>query len=103
MNIKAIQIDDRDNVATLTNNSKKGDIVQVLNPSGVVFLELQLIEPIPYGHKISIKNLKVGDEIIKYGETIGIVNKNILKGSWIHTHNVGSARMPTSGKEEGIL
>ena len=40
------------------------------------------------GHKFSLKNLKPGDSIIKYGNPIGHATAEIPAGSWIHTHNL---------------
>jgi len=36
--IKAIQIDDKDNVATLTGQAVQGDDIDVLNPGGSAIL-----------------------------------------------------------------
>ncbi|NVM04992.1 MAG: hypothetical protein HWN67_21905, partial [Candidatus Helarchaeota archaeon] len=41
-------------------------------------------------HKIAIKDLKVGEEVFKYGEVIGIAKKEIKKGDHVHRRNVKS-------------
>ena len=38
--------------------------------------------------KIALKDLKVGDTILKYGHDIGKVVKSIKKGDHVHVHNV---------------
>ena len=43
---------------------------------------------VPLGHKIALKDLKVGDTIFKYGHDIGKVVKEIKKGEHVHVHNV---------------
>lgn len=50
--------------------------------------ELVLREKIPQGHKIALTDIAEGEEIIKYGASIGIAKCDIKKGSWIHTHNM---------------
>jgi altronate dehydratase small subunit len=103
MSKKAIQIDEKDNVATTTSEVDTGEELEVINPEGKVILKQSGSEVIPFGHKLAIKSIKKGENIVKYGEVIGVSTQSIRAGAWVNTHNVGSARMPTSGKEEGIL
>jgi altronate dehydratase small subunit len=100
---KAIQIDEKDNVATTTSEVDVGVALEVISPDGRIILKPKVVEPIPFGHKLAIKPIKKGEDIIKYGEVIGVTTQPIKVGAWVNTHNVGSARMPTSGKEAGIL
>ncbi len=100
---KAIQIDAKDNVATTTGEVDAGEALEVISPDGGVILRPRVSEPIPFGHKLAIKPIKKGENIVKYGEVIGVATQPIEAGAWVNTHNVGSARMPTSGKEAGIL
>ncbi len=51
---------------------------------------IKLNEDIEIGHKITLKDLKKGDLILKYGEIIGIAIIDIKAGDWIHTHNIKS-------------
>ena len=48
---------------------------------------------VPLGHKIALKDLKVGDTIFKYGHDIGKVVKEIKKGEHVHVHNVKNKKM----------
>ncbi|MFQ6054343.1 MAG: UxaA family hydrolase [Candidatus Bathyarchaeia archaeon] len=98
---KAIQIDGMDNVATVTSDVSEGEAVEVLSPEGTVILRVQVVESVPFGHKIALADLDVGGEVVKYGEVIGVASKPITVGSWVHTHNVESARVPTSAFKEG--
>jgi altronate dehydratase small subunit len=100
---KAIQIDEKDNVATTTSEVDVGEALEVISPDGRVILKPKVVEPIPFGHKLAIKSIEKGEGIIKYGEVIGVTTQSIKVGALVNTHNVGSARMPTSGKEAGIL
>ena len=99
MSKKAIQIDARDNVATTTSIVEAGEELEVLSPNGDIILTAKPVERIIFGHKIALKDLKVGDEIIKYGEVIGVASKPIKTGEWVHTQNVDSARMHTPGEQ----
>jgi len=93
---KAIQIDGRDNVATVTSEVMKGEAVEVLSPEGEVLVKPKVADDVPFGHKIALRDLGKGDEIFKYGEVIGVTSEAIGLGAWVHTHNVESARVPTS-------
>jgi len=96
---KAVQLDDKDNVATVTDDVSKGEQVEVLSPMGEVILDVKPVEDIKFGHKLALSNLGVGEEIVKYGEVIGVASKPISVGEWVHTHNAESGRLPTSRLE----
>ena len=100
---KAIQIDSKDNVATTTSEVYAGEAVDVISSEGVVMLSPAVTEDIPFGHKLAIQGIPAGGSIVKYGEVIGVAKQPIRTGAWVNTHNVGSARMPTRGKETGVL
>ena len=100
---KAIQIDAKDNVATTTGEACAGEAVDLISPEGAVILRPVVTEDIPFGHKLAIRSIPAGESIVKYSEVIGVATQPIRVGAWVNTHNVGSARMPTRGKETGIL
>ncbi|HUS77860.1 MAG TPA: UxaA family hydrolase [Patescibacteria group bacterium] len=97
---KAIQIDGSDNVATVTSDVVGGASVEVLSPEGVTLMEPVVLDAVPFGHKLALRAFSKGDEIVKYGEVIGVASGEIRPGEWVHTHNVESARVPTSAYEE---
>jgi (2R)-sulfolactate sulfo-lyase subunit alpha len=47
---------------------------------------------VPLGHKLALKDVEEGGEIIKYGTRIGVASRPIQIGDYVHTHNVRSAR-----------
>lgn len=88
----AIKVNDRDNVATIfADNIYKRTSVEVRDKKGKAEV-LNVIDDIPYGHKIALTDIAVGDTIIKYGESIGRASKPIKKGEYIHIHNLESMR-----------
>ena len=46
------------------------------------------IDDIPFGHKICLKPVNIGDPIIKYDQIIGFASKNISPGEHVHSHNL---------------
>ena len=53
---------------------------------------MQARQATPIGHKIALKDLKIGDTVIKYGEDIGKVVAPIAKGEHVHIHNLKTKR-----------
>lgn len=49
-------------------------------------------QDVAIGHKVALKDLAVGDTVIKYGEDIGKVVAAIRKGDHVHTHNLKTKR-----------
>ena len=97
---KAIQTDDEDNVATVASEISKGEQVEVLSPAGSVLMSPDTLGDVPFGHKIALKRIAQGEEVVKYGEIIGVAMTDIEIGEWLHTHNVESVRVPTSKLQE---
>jgi (2R)-sulfolactate sulfo-lyase subunit alpha len=55
-------------------------------------ISLSALQDIPIGHKIALKDMAVGDTVIKYGVDIGKVVKPIRKGEHAHVHNIKTKR-----------
>lgn len=72
-----IIINQKDNVAVALRDFKKGEEI-----AGVV-----LLEDLPRAHKVAIKDIKVNEDIIKYGYPIGHATKDIAKGEHVHVNN----------------
>ena len=47
---------------------------------------------IPIGHKVSLRDYKTGDTVIKYGVDIGKVVAPISKGAHAHVHTIKTKR-----------
>ena len=75
-----IVINPIDNVAVCLREHKKGEVVE-----GVT-----LLEAIPRAHKVALKDIKKGQDIIKYGSPIGHATKDIKVGEHVHTQNVAT-------------
>ena len=55
-------------------------------------LTLQCAQDIPLGHKVALKDMAVGDTVIKYGVDIGKVVAPIGRGQHAHVHNIKTKR-----------
>lgn len=73
-----IIIHEIDNVAVVLRPFTKGEVV-----AGVT-----LLDDIPQAHKVALKDIKAGEDVIKYGCPIGHATLDIIPGQHVHTHNV---------------
>ena len=80
---KFLQIHPDDNVVVCLEELKKGDSVTLGNGTVVAALE-----DIPAGHKMAVKNIEDGKDIVKYGYAIGHATEEIKTGRWVHTHDI---------------
>lgn len=62
----------------------------IINEKDNVGVRLVATKSVPAGHKFALKDIKKGENVIKYGEIIGEATRDIKKGEWVHTHNVKS-------------
>ena len=83
--VKAVILNDADNVATLIRKAEKGD--SYLHPKTSSNSEIKITTNIPFGHKLAIKPIKQGNLIIKYGRAIGRATQDIPAGAHVHEHN----------------
>jgi len=76
-----IKINNSDNVIIALRDYNKGEIIHSDN------ISIILKEPVERGHKISMKDIRKDENVIKYGFPIGHALEDISAGQWIHTHN----------------
>lgn len=55
-------------------------------------IKFEILNDIPIGHKVALRDLAVGDTVIKYGTDIGKVIQPIKQGEHLHVHNVKTKR-----------
>ncbi|MDE6561417.1 MAG: altronate dehydratase family protein [Muribaculaceae bacterium] len=77
-----IKINPSDNVAVAISALQKGNEVNI---DGVTFT---LVSDIPAGHKFALKDIKEGENIIKYGFPIGHAKHDIALGSFLDDHDI---------------
>jgi len=77
--MKTIRIHPSDNVAVALTDIAAGEETGLENVIAA--------EAVKRGHKIALKDISAGDQIIKYGNPIAGATADIKKGSWVHTHN----------------
>ena len=77
---KYIRINPSDNVAVALEPLASGTVIELSDGSVI------LKEDVPAGHKIALKDLSEGDNVIKYGYPVGHVTRDVAVGTCID-HN----------------
>ena len=93
-----IKIHPKDAVAVVTQDAAKGTKVTV---GGT---EVVLRQDIPFGHKVALRAIAAGEDVVKYGAVIGHATQPIQPGDWVHMHNMDtnlSGQLTYSYKPQG--
>lgn len=56
---------------------------------------VRLLTPALIGHKLACRDIREGEQIIKYGVPIGTATDDIPFGAHVHTHNMKSDYIAT--------
>ena len=84
--------DEKDDVGVAVVDIKAGEAVDGLTLDTRQKSEVKALMDVPLGHKIALRDFKVGDTVTKYGQDIGKVVADIKKGEHVHVHNVKTKR-----------
>ena len=90
---QALIMADADNVATALTLLPSGSQVSPVDKSGNSMAPIQILEDVRPGHKIALTEIPAGEEIFKYGVSIGYASLDIAQGSLVHVHNARSNRI----------
>lgn len=90
MSEKSIIMKKQDNVATALNDIQENEEIEIKteNEKNKIIIN----DNIPFGHKFAISTIAKGENVIKYGESIGEASQRIEKGDYVHVHNLNSKR-----------
>lgn len=86
MTLELLKLHSEDNVAVVVTPMKSGTVARLQDKS------VRATQDIPPGHKVALSNIREGDAILKYGQTIGFASACIEAGDWVHVHNVFASR-----------
>ena len=84
--------DEADDIGVAVTDLEANQEVTGLYMSSGKTVELKSHEAVPLGHKIALRDLPEGADVVKYGVRIGRAVKNVREGDYVHTHNLRSAR-----------
>ena len=81
-----------DDVGVAIVDLKTGGEAEAVTVEGQRVDTVSIKEDIPLGHKVAMRDLPEGKEVIEYGRPIGQATKAIAKGAHTHIHNLKSIR-----------
>jgi (2R)-sulfolactate sulfo-lyase subunit alpha len=84
--------DDADDVGVAVTALAAGQEVTGMYMSSGKTVDLKSRDAVPLGHKIALRDLAQGSDVVKYGVRIGRAVKAVREGDYVHTHNLKSAR-----------
>jgi len=88
MKINALLMDITDNVVTTIAEIRAGETI--IYRKGEEYCELTAAMDIPFCHKAALSDIPKGANVIKYGESLGEVSKDIKAGEWVNETNLFS-------------
>ncbi|MFZ6029823.1 MAG: UxaA family hydrolase [Chloroflexota bacterium] len=88
----AIRLSPRDPLAVARCDIPAGSLVRADDPA-LPFTTFTVGQAIPAGHKLAIRPIACGEEVLRYGHPIGVATQAIAPGDWIHTHNLSVGNM----------
>lgn len=80
--IQFLKINPDDNVVVAIQDLSKGTLIKV---DGA---EVTLLEDVPAGHKVALKDFAEGENVVKYGYPIGHARREIKRGEWVNENNI---------------
>jgi altronate dehydratase small subunit len=88
--VSCIVMNHNDNVVTLLRSINKGEVLtfQIEDQTCTLIAK----EDVAFGHKLALNRIKIGDTILKYGESIGVATTTIEEGEHVHVHNLIGVR-----------
>ena len=77
-----LKINPADSVVVCLQPKKKGDVIEIDGK------QITVNQDTPAGHKILIKDVREGEDIIKYGYPIGHARQDLKSGDWVNENNL---------------
>ncbi len=77
-----LRINPADTVVVCLQPKKKGETIEVDGFS------VTLLQDTPAGHKVLLRDVKEGEDIIKYGYPIGHARQDMRAGEWVNENNL---------------
>ena len=77
-----LKINPADSVVVCLQPKQQGDIISIDGK------DITILQDTPAGHKVLIKDVRTGENIIKYGYPIGHARQDMKAGEWVNENNL---------------
>lgn len=81
-----------DDVAVAVSDLQPGEELVIQSLDGGKAHKVKVLEAVPLGHKIALRDLPEGHVVIEYGEKVGRMTQSVKKGGYVHVHNIRTLR-----------
>ena len=81
-----------DDVGVAVMDLKAGVEIGAATLEGQSVGSVQIVQDIPLGHKVAMRDLAVDKQVIEYGRVIGRVTEPVKRGAHVHVHNIRTMR-----------
>ena len=82
-NAGAVRLHEDDNIAVVMGGVSRGEEIPSFGAKAK--------NAVPRGHKAAIVPIRAGAQVVKYGQIIGVAERDIEAGEHVHVHNVSMA------------
>jgi (2R)-sulfolactate sulfo-lyase subunit alpha len=89
-----------DDVGVATIELAAGEVVHAVTLEGELVIEIKLADDVPLAHKVAMRPMTAGEDVLEYGRAIGSATVEIERGAHVHTHNLHGKRW--SGRSQII-
>jgi (2R)-sulfolactate sulfo-lyase subunit alpha len=81
-----------DDVGVAVTDLRKGSTFGAVTLEGKAAGKVKLLNNVPLGHKVAMRDVAKDKQVIKYGRPVGKAVQDIAKGMHVHTHNLKTMR-----------
>lgn len=85
-----------DDVGVAAMDLKAGEEIQAVTLEGEPVISIVLVDDVPLGHKVAMRDMEENKHVMEYGREIGYAITAIIKGAHVHVHNIKSLRWSAS-------
>ncbi len=85
-----------DDVGVAAMDIKAGEEIEAVTLEGTPVTPVKVIEDVPLGHKVAMRDMAEGKHVQEYGRAIGYAYQAIRQGAHVHVHNIKSLRWSAS-------
>ena len=81
-----------DDVGVAVEDLRAGAEIGAVTLEGKPVHTVTLVDDVPLGHKVAMRDLANSKDVIEYGRVIGIASQAAPRGAHVHTHNLKTKR-----------
>ena len=81
-----------DDVGVAVADLKAGTDIGAITLEGAPVGTVTLVDDVPLGHKVAMRDIAGGKDVIECGRVIAVATQGAPRGSHVHIHNIRTKR-----------